>query len=371
MSVLIAVFDAELRKQLEVLSKGAEFQFVARQDVATADVVLASEVEIRNVLGELNSEKRPTLFVTVDEKSLELPTIYLDGQVDDILVLPIRRNEFLSRVRWHYHLQHLRELEHSSAALPGLIKKLEEDLNLAEKIQRRLIRDKFPPMQGVAVKSKYWCGMRSGGDYFDVIEMPGGQYVAFLLSDSSSYSLSSSLLGSLMHQSLRAPSEAAPSPEAMLKQVLAEVTMKEKDRLSIFFGILDRKTYRLRYVSEGAIWACRKSQSGVVDWLLKGEREALTDARRGVAEAMEVRLDPEDRLLLMSDGWRESMGGAMADFVEQDLQNISDPQRFVNEFSYRLQKSLSVGDEESDDLMPPQDCSVLLVDIEKNILRLA
>jgi hypothetical protein len=108
-----------------------------------------------------------------------------------------------------------------------------------------------------------------------------------------------------------------------------------------------------------------------VEWWLKGNREPLSDAHRGIAKSIEVRLEPEDRVLLLSDGWIESIGITMPEFVEQDLKRIADPQKFINEFSYRLQSSLSAQNSDEEDAMPPQDCSVIIVDIEKNILRLA
>lgn len=373
MNVCIAVSDPSLSKELVKITQGLNCSFTSIDQALSAQIIVADEASARDALASFTGEHRPTIFVTVAESAQELPQLYLLGLADDVLVTPVRRNEFLSRLRWHYHLQNLRELEHTTAGVPALVKKLEEDLRLAEKIQRRLIRDKFPPMQGVSVKSKYWCGMQSGGDYFDVIEFPGGRYVGFLMADASSYTLSANLLATLMRQSLQVPQGEEPTPEKMIASVLNEVTMKEKDRLAIFFGVLDRKTYRMRYVSEGSIWACKRSGSGsqqtAVEWIMRGERKPLSATVRVVAPAREVRLDPEDRLLLFSDGWSQSIGSTMPGLIETQLKSEMDPQALVNELSFQLKQSIH--DPEDDEPMPPRDCSVLLVDIEKNILRLA
>jgi hypothetical protein len=371
-TVKIVVGDLGLKQQIETFAKGIDCEFLPLSQSVEADLFFLSNEDANSLLEKGTRASHASIFVTVPESDPHLPELYIEGKVDDILVVPPRRQEFLSRIRWHYHLQTLRELEHTSAAVPELIRKLEEDLLLAEKIQRRLIRDKFPAMQGIAVKSKYWCGLRSGGDYFDVIDFAGGRYLGILLSDTSTYSLSSSLLATFMHQSLQVPAGEIPNPTAIVSRVLGELELKEKEKLSIFFGILDRRTYKIDYVCSGPIWVCKFSHDkAATEWIESGNRAPLSSLAKVMTPGSQFLLDPQDRLLIFSDGWEEGMGKDLSKFVEKELSAKLDSQTLINEFSFKLKQSLLSNSQDDEDPMPPQDCSVLVVDIEKNVLRLA
>ena len=48
-----------------------------------------------------------------------------------------------------------------------------------------------------------------------------------------------------------------------------------------------------------------------------------------------------------------------------------DPQSVINEVSFAIRSQHDPKGEEAESPMPPQDCSVLLIDVAKNVLRLA
>ncbi len=369
MNLRIALFDAKLFETLKAFDVGGvDIQLLrdAREE-CSADILLLREEELRSAAIHCVSATRPSFVVLVDDGTT-IPAAYAEGIADDLLTLPPRRMDLIRLIGLHHHMHALRSLENSSKAIPQLVKKLQEDVQLAQKIQRRLIREKFPAMSGIKVKSKYWCGMKSGGDYFDVFEFPDENHIGFLLSDSSSYSLSNSFLGSLLQFSTHLAAHDPSDPSKILENLFGKMKeeMKEKDQFSILYGILNRKNYQLRTVSCGSLFALHEPANGVPAWIADGKSAPLTKLSKEFPKYTETSLDPEDRLILLSDGWQSSTGESVKSIAERLVPANKDGQDLVNEFAFALhQKS------EEPDSMPPEDCSILILEIAKNVLRLA
>lgn len=368
----IAVEDENVRENLRAVCAGLPLVFMdwpengdPFAETPPPQVVIAGDDTIARLQAKRDSQA--SLWVTAARGGQATPQSLSEGWADDLLLLPAERLDMVARLRWHNHLVQLRDLERSARAVPDLVAKLEADLLLAEKIQRRLIRDKFPPIQGLGLKSKYWCGLKAGGDYFDVFEYADGQHVGVLLTDCSSYSLSSALLGSLMQLALQGSKEAAPKAEEVVRKIAEKLQpeMKEKDRLSIFFGLLNRRTYELRYVAYGDQWLLQSGKH--FTWHLKGDAaEAIHAQTKLSAEPRQLKLDASDRLLLLSDGFREAMGAELDHLAEEKLRpgGEKDLHSLVNDFGYALHKG-------SGKEMPAQDCSLLLFEVPARALRLA
>jgi len=373
-SLRIAVDSLELLNAFKSLVQGMDIKiFVVESNISNLeniDIIFAKDSFFSEIKSVISDESRPSLFVCAQENSDIMPNCYIDGFVDDILVLPARRLEFFSKIRLHHSIKALRQLEYSSAAVPHLVSKLQEDVLLAQKIQRRLIRDKFPSFSGLSIKSKYWCGLKSGGDYFDVFEFPDKNHLGILLVDSSSYALSTSFLSSLMQLSLHFTEEEIKNPSSIVMKLFGSVRdgMKAKDQFSIFYGILDRKTYLLRYVNCGN--ASLYLQGSKKQWIVDNSTEAMSSLNHQIPATQELLLEAADRLILLSDGWANSIN-ELKEVVEKNAHLES--QTLVNEMSYILRKSITADEDDADNDPPmaPEDCSLLILDVAQKILRLA
>jgi sigma-B regulation protein RsbU (phosphoserine phosphatase) len=377
----IAATDRKLVATLEALRTGATFVTCAPGDldslVGKVDIFLLDDDTAIRFLGSRSENTWPSVVVTAPEEG-SVPAAFRQGIVDDLLSLPPRAIDVERMIRGHALMRALHELEESSHGVGELVRRLQEDIRLAQKVQRRLIREKFPALGPLSVKSKYWCGLKSGGDYFDVFELPGGTHAGVILADSSSYALSTALIGSLVHFSVHVGREDYTEPGRVVSALLAKLreTMKEKDKLSLFYGILDRKTFELRFVSFGGVFLGRRSKEGAVEWISRGENPALGATGGGVPAAGSVMLVPGDRLVACSDGWGTALGGDSASVVGAALSGAGDAQELLNDLAFRLRRKLeSESDEpvnaESEFPMPPEDCSVLVFDLAQGTLRLA
>ena len=319
------------------------------------------------------------VVLLLDEKKAELE---LDGELgvsleegllDDILLAPIRTVEVLSKIK---HVAQLskwanwakwNDLHGVNKQLRGMIENLEEDVALARKIQRALIPEKFKTVPGFRVAHKYLSGFKSGGDYLDFFEFNDGTHLGVLMSDSTGYGLSSAFMALMFRLAARLTSdEEARSPSAMLAKIFNEVkvAMKPKESLSVFYGVFNRKTFDFTYASVGNVrFYIQKStgeailQNGLTDPL---KTDVVWQTRDAHSE-----VDPGDRFLLLSDGFYEAFSSE-PEMVGSISQSGTDSLALVNEFVFRIKNTL-----ESPDDLPKQDCSIMVIDVEKRAMRLA
>jgi serine phosphatase RsbU (regulator of sigma subunit) len=373
--------DQELLKKIAAHAGSAECLWVASADLCArlgdADLFFLSDSEAQELATNCESASRPTVVVVAKEGDA-LPAAFAKGLVDDLITLPLRAHDVERVIRMHEQMQVLKAVEQTSRAVPELVKKLQEDIQLAQKIQRRLIKEKFPLIGGLSVKSKYWCGLKAGGDYFDVFEFPDGVHTGVILSDSSSYSISTSFIGSLMQFSVHVSQDDLADPARIVAALYGKLKegMKEKDRFSILYGILNRKTYQFRYVDCGPIFAAHRGQENGFQWIGRGENPPLSLESGLVPTFREVALEPGDRMMILSDGWGEAMGRPVPELLESFLGQAAETQEVMNAMALGLRKGVEKvydldSSAEEEFPMPPQDCSVLFFELAKNVLRLA
>ncbi len=380
-SLRIALTDKELLSSLQALHSEPEFILSTHEElsalVGKVDTFLLDDDSAIRFLGTRSEHSWPSVIVVATEGQ-GIPASFRQGLVDDMLVLPARALDLERMLRTNELVQSLRVLEESSRGVSDLVIRLQEDICLAQKIQRRLIREKFPALGPLSVKSKYWCGLKSGGDYFDLFEFPGESHAGLILSDSSSYSLSTSLIGSLMQFSVHVGRDELDNPARIVQSLWGKMHegIKEKDKLSLLYGILDRKTYAFKFVSVGGVYLAKRGKDGKISWGSRGESAPLSLAQPNVPPAGELMLEPGDRLMACSDGWSEALEMPMTAFMEEYLGRAEESQALMNDMAFRLRRKLEKESEEpltaEDDFpMPPQDCSVLVMDLAQNVLRLA
>lgn len=370
----VAVSDKKILQQ--ILSEFPEVKCVSLpkgKDTVDADIVLVADAEVPELAERLDAHTSVFVYCQDGKK---IPASVTEGLADDFLLLPMQSLDFLRLVRAHQFVLAKKELELSIRDIPRTLKKMQDDLRIAQKVQRSLIKDKFPSMSGISVKSKYFCGLRAGGDYFDVFELPFGNFVGVLMSDSSSYALSNRFIHSLMDLSLGITAEDALSPDRVIARLYEKLApeMKPEEKLSVFFGLLDKNNFCLRYVSAGHVFASHVSSDGGVKPFVTGGEPSLTKDSAPKLATHELTLEPEDRVVFFSDGWPELVKGFNSE-IQKILTKKTDAQELVNQLSYRLHASAPEAepeaDAEGDDFFPEQDCSLVVMDIAKNILRLA
>lgn len=305
-----------------------------------------------------NQDRMGRTYLLVVEENELLPDARDLKWVDDLIVAPFRLAELLSKYRAHFereeNLMTRIELEKTNDVLERI---------LAAKTPRR-----FTGLKGIRVSSKHLSGLKPGGDYFDLFESDKKDYVNILLADSSSYGLSSVLLGMVLSNSARIANETQLRTSDWIQSIYSDLktALGEKESLSLFFGRLNRKDFTLHYQLYGSIEAYQISQDGACKPFEKhGGRITSEKPPLHTEESIAV-LSPKDRLVLLSDGFVNGVGGEV--FLNQVFQKQMDKDPFllVNELSYRIKTKLVDGE-----TFPGEDCSAIVMDIESRVLRLA
>jgi hypothetical protein len=289
-------------------------------------------------------------------------------KVDDLVVYPFRRAELESKFRLHQHLRMWSEVGELHRSFNELLSALDEDVKLAERLQKARLPNRYPAVRGLQIRSRFLAGLK-GGDHFDLAESKDNSRISILMSDSSSYGLSSAFLSALMRMTMKlSRDEARPAVETV-KLIADELLLglKEKDRLAIFYGILNRKDFRFRYLHLGqsAFFHARKGK-GFEIHASHGESLSIANSDPTKFGEKEVILEPEDRIVLLSDGFLEACGGIEQAKALLDPLRDKDSADVTNELVFRVKKKML----DPEDL-PPQDCTSLIFDVDAKLLRLA
>jgi len=201
---------------------------------------------------KIDRKGRALFLILPDSDSA--PRVFLEGGVDDVLLHPFRPLEVMSRLKYFRQILMWDEVTRLNESFSGLLERMREDVGLAERMQKSKLPMRFPEIKGLRAQSRYLAGMRSGGDHFDLAESKDGQYLTIILTDSSSYGLSSAVLGALVRVTVKLTADETHSSLEVVRKIHADLaaTLSQKDRLSMFYGVLNKRDFTLKFINFGS-----------------------------------------------------------------------------------------------------------------------
>ncbi len=324
-------------------------------------IFLDSEIlNLRFILDKIDRTKQ-IIFLLVDESSSN-PELLVEERVDDVLVLPFRRLDVLSKIRYARQIILWNEVIILNKSMSDTIKFLQDDLCLAENLQKARLPKRFYEIKGFDISSRYLAGLRAGGDYFDLAESSDGRLLSLLFSDSSSYGLASAVLSALMRVTLKFTSNQLSEDGMILKtflQIRDELlhVLQEEDELSLFYGSYSRKDQYLRFVNLGRNIVFYGTLGHSIE-IIVHQGEALSMASKdSIVSEGKIKIVPDGRLIVISSGFIDVLGGI--EKMHQLVQDFQAKEReaFLNELTFRLKSKLF-----SEDDIPARDCSALILD---------
>ena len=185
---------------------------------------------------------------------------------------------------------------------------LESDQTAARKIQQTLIPQELEPPPNYEIETYYQPFRDVGGDYFDVIALPGA-YTLIALADVSGKGMAAALLSANIQALVRSISSAGAEPCALAKRINQHLSRHTP--LGIFatavFLLLNRDSGELSYVNAGHN-APIIFGHGVIK-LLEATGLPLGLFNDAEYEARTAQLDPGNSLLLFTDGLTDAIAG--------------------------------------------------------------
>ena len=180
--------------------------------------------------------------------------------------------------------------------------RLERQLKTAQLIQERLLPALSPTVPGHELAGLCRPSARVGGDYFDYIPLAGGR-LGLVVADVSGHGLPAALVMTAFRALVRTHLRAGHP----LDEVACTINRELPDStagsafVTALLAVLDPASGRLRYVNCGHNPPLHDRAGADPRWLDRGGPllGVLDDARFEVGE---VRLDPNDQVVLFTDG---------------------------------------------------------------------
>lgn len=202
--------------------------------------------------------------------------------------------------------------------------RLEEEINIAKKIQEGLFPDSIPEIPKLDLAAKNIPSQQVGGDYYDVVQAPDGNYI-FAIGDVTGKGIPAALLmanlQSMLHVLLPVDISLGEAT-GRINNLIFENTPSDKF-ITFFWAKYFQKERKLRYINAGHN----------PPLLLRAESEKFWELREGGLilgamstftpyEETEIQLDPGDILVCYTDGVTETFNSEGEEYEEEKLQEV-------------------------------------------------
>ena len=144
---------------------------------------------------------------------------------------------------------------------------LDDQLKIAEEVQKAFLPSKQTPTKGVNIDSLYIPAHRIGGDYYDIIPKSEDEFIV-VIGDVSNKGIPAALLMTAVRSLVRAEVQSKSSVKEIIGRInrlICEDVVKYKDMfVTLFYGVFDLKARRLVYSNAGhppPIWVKSKADS--------------------------------------------------------------------------------------------------------------
>jgi phosphoserine phosphatase len=181
--------------------------------------------------------------------------------------------------------------------------RMRHELDLARRVQLATLPSALPAVAGYSTAVCFQPQSETGGDTYDVAELDGR--LLLVMADATGHGIAPALSVTQMHAMLRMAFRLGASLETAFTEVNDQLaaTLPDGRFVTAFIGLLDPATHRLRFLSggQGPILHYRAA-------LQRCESYRATSFPMGampisnLRPAVELLLEPGDRLVLLSDG---------------------------------------------------------------------
>jgi len=196
---------------------------------------------------------------------------------------------------------------------------MQQELRVAHDIQIKLLPAAPPSVPGYEIAGATLPASNVGGDYYDFIPC-GEKRMAICLGDVSGKGIPAAVLMACVQATIRAQT-LLEAPAAACLERSNQLLHRSTDAgrfVTLFYGILDPEGHRFRYSNAGHNPPILLS-TGREPRLLTSGGPVLGVLPDFHFEEAEVALNPEDLIVIFSDGFTEAMSLSLEEFGEARL----------------------------------------------------
>src|SRR5215204_326620 len=242
-------------------------------------------------------------------------------------------NEALVRnLTWRFREAEARERE-----------RIEQELQVARRIQQELLPDSIPKLDGWRLATYYGPAREVGGDFYDFLELSSGR-LGLVVGDATGHGMPAALVMASTRGMLRAVVQSLESPGEVLARVnealVADIPLSTF--VTCFYGVLDPESGRLVYANAGHNLPCRRHNDQADELRARGMPLGLMpgtgyEEKEAVLEKGDSTLFYSDGLVEAHDPQREMFGfprlrrlvaehaeeGSLVDFLMDELRSFT------------------------------------------------
>ena len=250
-------------------------------------------------------------------------------------------------------------------------RRYEEELATARRIQQSLLPSTMPSVPGVAISALSYPAQEVGGDYYEIVPLPGDRMLA-MIADVSGKGLPAALYMAELHGMMRMVATMQGSPGSMLtvlNERLCEV-MERKAFITATIALFDLERGIVTVARAGQTRLMRMRDGRVETFAPQGLPLGIRALELFASSIEEITLDllPGDRFILYSDGVSEAMNGRREEFGEERLRAAvaGAVDASPDKASRTLLRTIAAfrGDAEQND-----DITVVVVDVEEESVQ--
>lgn len=249
----------------------------------------------------------PVIFLTAREDSGSREKGLEAGAVDYI-TKPYDRQELSIKVKNHLALYQARkEIEARNRSMA-------REMEMASQLQSSLLPQQLPHSERVHLAVSYRPLSKSGGDFYDVVELRDGS-IGFVQVDVSGHGVASAMIGAMFKMAFHSFARDMPSPARLLTTINDEMfrVLPDADFLTVFYGVVNPVSLELVFTNAGHPRPFLfRAESGRIEELSCGgplvgafpDMQYDEDARK---------LRSGDNVLVFTDGVTETRGEGPAE----------------------------------------------------------
>lgn len=189
------------------------------------------------------------------------------------------------------------------------LKVIEKDMASAGVVQKNLQPVVFPESKYLDIAAMQIPCKTVGGDYYDIIQLPGGK-IGFFVGDVSGKGVTGSLIMSNMQGRFRQIAPELMSPGKVLENLntlVGEATRSPGKFVTAFYGVIDEDSMELTYANAGHNYPLLRLASGKVQ-TLEESRPLLGPFPDLKYTDAQIALGDGDLLCVYTDGISEAGG---------------------------------------------------------------
>jgi sigma-B regulation protein RsbU (phosphoserine phosphatase) len=201
--------------------------------------------------------------------------------------------------------------------------RMEKDLELARSIQKNLLPNKIPKLKNFEIAAFNESARQVGGDYYDVIKL-NDEKTLVAIADVSGKGVQAALMMANLQAFLKSISKqniALDEATNLINDLVSENTMMG-NFITFFWAVLNEKEKKVTFVNAGHNPPLL-IRNGEIKKMKKGGMILGVMETTIPYEATNIIVEPEDAIILFTDGVTEAMNTLNQEYTDERLEELA------------------------------------------------